>query len=74
MSALTTLCLRKLTEITDVSLRVLGSTVVLSERVEVGSSGGTSVTTYQLDADRHGLMTAYVLSPNSLFESAMVLE
>lgn len=38
----------QLTEITDVTLRVGWSTVVLAERVEVGTSGNTSVANSQL--------------------------
>jgi len=38
----------QLTEITDVTLRVRRSTVVLAEGVEVGTSGNTSVARSQL--------------------------
>jgi hypothetical protein len=45
-------CLEELTEITDVTLRVGRSTVVLSERVEVGSSRDTTVAVLSARASR----------------------
>jgi hypothetical protein len=59
---------RELTEITDVTLIVGWATVVLAERVKVGSGGGTSVATDQLGRSlaRSLQRQAYVLSPNSL--------
>jgi hypothetical protein len=59
----------KLTEITDVTFIVRGSTVVLAEGVKVGSSRGTSVADHQLVSSQQS-KPAYVLSPNSLNMSA----
>jgi hypothetical protein len=59
----------KLTEITNVSLVVRGTTVVLASGVEVTSSRGTAVASWSTIVQARNL-EAYVLSPNSLLTLA----
>jgi hypothetical protein len=62
----------KLTEITDVSLVVRGTTVVLASGVEVTSGRGTAVASWSAVVQARNL-EAYVLSPNSLLLSMIGL-